>query len=435
MESLTKELTRKDKFLNHFLPELKKAGWMPFSEELAKKGSALLEGMDFPTSRTEAWKYTRTNRIANLELRPGQPSPEFAKHLIPAPKGNQLVFVNGHFRSDLSTLLPESKAVIGSMRAVLAQDNSPTDILPGSNPCLSESMFSALNTAYAQDGVYVRIPRNATPEHRIEIVQLISGKQLLVQPRNLFILESGSSARMVMHIIADQAENAVLNGVSEVFLGANSALQIDKIQADGRGLFQVMEEAVHQDDDSRFDIRTYTSNCDWVRNNLSISVDGSNVETNLSGAYLLKGKEHVDNHTIVDHRKPHSQSNELYKGLIDEHSTGVFNGKVFVRQDAQKTNAFQSNANIVLTDEASMNSKPELEIYADDVKCSHGSTTGQFDEDALFYLKARGLDETGAYRLLTTAFIGEVIDKIEDEDLRSFVLQKMALGDFAHDPQ
>ena len=159
-----------------------------------------------------------------------------------------------------------------------------------------------------------------------------------------------------------------------------------------------------------------------VRNNLNIEVNGENCYTHLNGMYLLIENQHVDNHTLVDHKKPHCESHELYKGVVNDKATAVFNGKVFVRKDAQKINAFQSNANVLLSDDATINSKPELEIYADDVKCSHGSTTGQLDEEAVFYLRARGLSEKSARKLMITAFIDDVIEKTENEEVKSFII-------------
>jgi len=156
---------------------------------------------------------------------------------------------------------------------------------------------------------------------------------------------------------------------------------------------------------------------------LNIEVNGENCTTNLNGAYLLKGNQHVDNHTLVDHKVAHCESHELYKGVVNDKATAVFNGKVFVRKDAQKINAFQSNANVLLSDDSSVNSKPELEIYADDVKCSHGSTTGQLDEEAVFYLRARGLSEKTARKLMISAFINDVIEKIDNQDVKSYVIQ------------
>jgi Fe-S cluster assembly protein SufD len=198
-------------------------------------------------------------------------------------------------------------------------------------------------------------------------------------------------------------------------------LTIDKIQQEADSNFNILSEYVNQAKDSNFTINTITLDGGLVRNNLNIDVNGQNCETHLSGAYILKGKQHVDNHTTVDHKVAHCESKELYKGVIDENATAVFNGKVFVRKDAQKINAFQSNGNVLLSDTATVNSKPELEIYADDVKCSHGSTTGQLDEEAVFYLRARGISEKSARALMVSAFIGDVIDKIEIEAVKAYV--------------
>jgi Fe-S cluster assembly protein SufD len=211
--------------------------------------------------------------------------------------------------------------------------------------------------------------------------------------------------------------NTFTNHITEIFISKNANLTIDKLQYEGETSSQIMTEQVEQSDDSTFTINTATLNGLLVRNNLNIAVNGQNCETNLNGVYLLNGNQHVDNHTIVDHLKPNCNSNELYKGVIDGKATAVFNGKVFVRKDAQKINAFQSNGNVLLTDDATVNSKPELEIYADDVKCSHGSTTGQLDEEAVFYLRARGLSETAARQLMVGAFVGEVFEKFENESV------------------
>jgi Fe-S cluster assembly protein SufD len=204
-------------------------------------------------------------------------------------------------------------------------------------------------------------------------------------------------------------------------VGANAQLTIDKIQHEEQGNFAVLTEQVDQKKDSTFTINTITLDGTLVRNNLNIEVNGSNCESNLNGAYLLKDNQHVDNHTIVDHKVAHCLSNELYKGVIYDKATAVFNGKVFVRKDAQKINAFQSNGNVLMSDDASVNSKPELEIYADDVKCSHGSTTGQLDDEAIFYLRARGLSEKAAKNLMVSAFIGDVLDKIENPSVLQMV--------------
>jgi Fe-S cluster assembly protein SufD len=205
----------------------------------------------------------------------------------------------------------------------------------------------------------------------------------------------------------------------------NAHVHWDKIQLETDAQFLMNEENVRIENNGRFTINTLTVDGGWVRNALNIALDGQNIEANLHGFYMPRRKQFVDNHTKVDHRLPHCNSNELYKGVLNDQSTGVFNGKVYVHIDAQKTNAFQSCGNILLSDDAQMNTKPELEIYADDVKCSHGTTTGQLDEEALFYLKSRGLGEDNARRLLTSAFIGDVLAKIQNEAIRDYVTHQL----------
>jgi Fe-S cluster assembly protein SufD len=198
---------------------------------------------------------------------------------------------------------------------------------------------------------------------------------------------------------------------------------MEKVQMESSDLFSFSDEEVWQGADSVFQINTLTLDGNLVRNDLHIQVQGEHAETHLNGMYMLNGQQHVANYTTVDHQVANCESNELYKGIMDDKSIAVFNGKVFVRQDAQKTNAFQSNANVLISDDAGVNSKPELEIYADDVKCSHGSTTGQLDDEALFYLRARGISERGATQLLLTAFMSDVLDKITVPSVKEKVFE------------
>src|SRR5690606_13967726 len=226
----------------------------------------------------------------------------------------------------------------------------------------------------------------------------------LSQSRNLFIGNVGSKVKIIESFINVCGEKNFNNHVSEFFVAENTHLEYNKIQDKKENNFSIATEQVYQEANSNFTINTATFNGALVRNNLNIEVDASNCETNLNGLYLGKNKDQIDNHAVVDHKKPHCNSNEVYRGVLDDESTGVFNGKVFVRQDAQITNAFQQNNNILLSDNATANSKPELEIYADDVKCSHGSTTGQIDEEAIFYLQSRGISKKGALKLMINAF-------------------------------
>ncbi len=258
-------------------------------------------------------------------------------------------------------------------------------------------------------------------EKPIQIVHVLTGENTISNVRNVIISERFSEAEIVQVFLTENAVESFSNNVTEIFVEENAKLTLDKLQNEVERNFHVSTEHVKQAKSSNFKINTITLNGGLVRNDLFIDVDGENVDTHLNGTYVLKGNQHVDNHTTVDHLKANCESNELYKGVVDENATAVFNGKVFVRQDAQKINAYQSNGNVLLSDSASVNSKPELEIYADDVKCSHGSTTGQLDDEAIYYLRARGISEKSAKALMVTAFIGDVIEKIDNESVVEYV--------------
>jgi Fe-S cluster assembly protein SufD len=380
------------------------------SESLRQQALSVLENTPFPTTRTEAWKYTRVAKIRNAQfsIQPAQLTAN--KHMIDA-KALSFVFVNGHFAAELSSdSYPDGMKVL----ALSQMDEQERQVIGGTLP-LDNEVFNAFNTAYATDGIYIHVSAKMQIETPIEITHITTGNNVLSNVRNVIVCEAFSKARILQQFVSENAADCFTNAVSEISVGQNAFLAIDKLQQESDSCFHIATELVQQAKDSNFTINTITLNGGLVRNNLTIEVNGQNCETNLNGGYILKDNQHVDNHTIVDHKAPNCLSNELYKGVIDGKATAVFNGKVFVRKDSQKINAFQSNGNVLLSDDATVNSKPELEIYADDVKCSHGSTTGQLDEEAVFYLRARGISEKGARQLMVGAFVGEVFAKIENE--------------------
>jgi Fe-S cluster assembly protein SufD len=385
-----------------------------FRENILKNAENVLSTLDFPTTRNERWKYTRVAKIANKTFSSATGTVE--KLDLPVKDAYTIVFVNGFFRSDLSALnLPEGVEV-----SALSQTAAANELL-GSIVNVDTNVFSALNTLYATDGVYIRLKAKTIVEKPVQIVHVLTGENTIANVRNVIVSERFSEAEIVQVFLAENATESFLNNVTEVFVEENAKLAFDKLQNETEGNFHISTEHVKQAKSSDFKINTITLNGGLVRNDLFIDVEGENVETHLNGTYVLKGNQHVDNHTTVDHLKANCESNELYKGVVDENATAVFNGKVFVRKDAQKINAYQSNGNVLLSDSASVNSKPELEIYADDVKCSHGSTTGQLDEEAIYYLRARGISEKSAKALMVTAFIGDVIDKIDNEAVVEYV--------------
>ena len=262
-------------------------------------------------------------------------------------------------------------------------------------------------------------------EKPIHIINITNSDNLISNTRTIVKAHDNSSVKIIESFVNLQGKESFTNNVSEFFLNPNSNVEYNKIQNKEGDSYQISTEQVYQRKDSNFTINTMTLQGTLVRNNLNIEVHGQGCETNLNGIYLGKEKNHTDNHTIVDHKEPNCNSNEVYKGILDDSSVGVFNGKVFVRQDAQKTNAFQQNNNILLTDDAVINSKPELEIYADDVKCSHGSTIGQLDDEAIFYLQARGVGKRSAINMMITAFVKDALDRVSIPALKDYIDTKI----------
>lgn len=382
------------------------------NESIRSKALEVIEKTPFPTTKTEAWKYTRLTKIKNAELNITgltNPSNEFGL----SNESIKFVFINGHFSANHSSKsYPEGLKI-----EALSQMDPKERIVFGNDLTLENELFNAFNTAYATDGLYIHVSAKMNIEPVIEIIHVVDGNNVLSNIRNIISTEAFSQIKLVQHFISTENSSGFTNSVNEISVGKNSKLTIDKLQEENENQFHITSEIIQQAQDSTFTINTITLNGGLVRNNLTINVNGQNCETNLNGAYILKDSQHVDNHTVVDHKVANCQSNELYKGVINDKATAVFNGKVFVRKDAQKINAFQSNGNVLLSNDATVNSKPELEIYADDVKCSHGSTTGQLDEEAIFYLRARGISEKAARQLMVSAFIGDVLEKIENESI------------------
>ena len=383
------------------------------SSDLKATAEATLENTDLPTTRDEHWKYTRVAKLAKINFTNTRGTVNSIDDFIIDPTKATFVFVNGNFSSNLS-----SREIPNGVSVELLSESTGID----SSLIKTEGeVFSAINTTYLTDGVSINIEKNAVVDTPIQVLHILDGAEELSNFKSIINAGDFSKANIVQGFFATESTaKSLANVTSEIKVGANAFLTVDKVQFENEASFHISTEQVEQGKDSTFTINTVTLNGGLVRNNLNIDVIGENCTTNLNGAYITKGKQHVDNHSIVDHKVPNCVSNELYKGVMDESSTGVFNGKVFVRKDAQKINAFQSNRNVLLSDSATINSKPELEIYADDVKCSHGSTTGQLDEDAIFYLRARGLSKKAATQFLVSAFITDVIVKIENENVRNF---------------
>ena len=387
---------------------------LPFSNTILSEARAVLENNPFPNTRVEAWKYTRLTKISKQNFTSAQGTVNDLSKFKVLKNAPTLVFINGKYSEEHSNNTPIDGIEVSTMRSA-----NLTSL--GEKVKLEDEIFNALNTVYATDGAYIKIAAGKQIDQTIQVLFIQSGEQTHSQIRNRVVAEKGSNAKVLMAYFSDDATGCFSNVVTEVEVDDNAYLDIDKLQLENETAVQIASEYVTQGRDSHCDINTITLNGLLVRNGLNIAVDGRNCETHLNGMYLTKDRQHVDNHTIVDHLKPNCESFELYKGVMNDHSTGVFNGKVFVRKDSQKINAYQSNGNVLLSDNATINSKPELEIYADDVKCSHGSTTGQLDEDAIYYLRTRGISKKAAREMMISAFVGDVLAKVTNDEVLAFV--------------
>ena len=424
--------SKKDQFIANFMsPSIVDLN----KEQQAVREEALraLHQLEFPTLRDERWKYTRVASIlkGNYETQSADVKSLPHQAVIEGLEADQIVFVNGFYNSALSNIQSSDAVQVKPLANARLEDFDEFQQFYGKYADHSKETFTALNTAFNADGVYISVSKKASLSRPIHIVHLTTGDQVTYQPRNLFIFNEFCEATVLHSILGDQKGEAFTNAVSEILVGENAHVQYQMLQDLGKKHQHVQTTQVYQSANSTFTTGTFTFGGKLIRNDLNIEVGGQNCETNLNGIYHLNEKQHVDNHTVVDHQVPNCNSNENYKGILNDKATGVFNGKVFVRQEAQKTNAFQSNQNILISDEATINSKPELEIYADDVKCSHGSTTGEIDEDALFYLRSRGLNEADANKLMITAFTKEALDIVENEPFKakieSLIEQKCSL--------
>ena len=420
----TAEITKKDTFLAALSS-------LQFNEDsyfegLRKIAQNELNELDFPTSKTEYWKYTRVGKIVNNSYTLGQLEKiDVSDFLIPNLKAHILVVVNGYFSPELSNFTEVEGITLTSLSAAKKQSFEGVKKQFNQFTQNKKEIFLAFNNAFHTDGIYLEVAKSKIVEKPLHIINITTGNNTVSQSRNLFLANAGSQVKIIESFVNVDGEKNFNNHVTEIVVAENAHLEYNKIQDKKETNFSVATEQVYQEANSNFTINTATFNGALVRNNLNIEVDASNCETNLNGLYLGKNKDHIDNHTVVDHKKPHCNSNEIYRGILDDESTGVFNGKVFVRPNAQKTNAFQKNNNILLTDNATVNSKPELEIYADDVKCSHGSTTGQIDEEAIFYLQSRGISKKGALKLMINAFAKDALERISIEPLQAYIDDKV----------
>jgi Fe-S cluster assembly protein SufD len=382
--------------------------------------------LGFPTPALEDWKYTSVDLIAAREF---VAAPATTNGLTAAGAerlgyglgGTRLVFVNGHLRPDLSTSRLEAGVWAGSLARLLAEDPGAAEPHLGRIADLGGRAFPALNAALAPDGAAVLVPRGAVVAEPIHLIYVAApgAERIVAHPRNLLVAGEGSEVTFVESFVAAGAGVAWHNALTEIVLEDGAQVRHVRVQRQGEEEIHTSAVAAEVGRDASFASHVVSTGGRLTRNDLDVRLVEPGADCSLDGLYLLAGSQHLDNHTHIDHATPRGTSRELYKGVLSGASRGVFNGRIRVRKDAQKTDARQTNRNLLLSDSALVDTKPELEIFADDVKCTHGATIGQLDEASLFYLRSRGLSADAGRSLLIHAFAAEVIDRIPLAPLRA----------------
>lgn len=391
------------------------------------KALMVLENEGMPTNKHEDYKYCNLDAILKKEFKNIGQKFESVKDINAYKLEDTitLVVVNGNYSEELSDKIILKGLHITSFSNLDADAKSKISSIAN----VESDAFIALNTAFSANGFHLKVEKGAAIQIPIHILYISSAtSEAVVNTRNLIEMQPNSEATIIEQQIVIGNEKIFTNYLSEKFIAENAKLVSYTFQNENEKGFSVNTNQVKVDRYGRYDNTTITLSGQVVRNNHNVILTGQNCEAHLNGLFSAKANQLVDNHTLMDHQVPNCESNELYKGIINDKSVGVFNGKIFVRKDAQKTNAYQSSKNILLSDDATINTKPQLEIYADDVKCSHGTSTGKIDENAMFYLNARGIGKESAKKMLLGSFAQEVINKIDVESLKERINEVLSLG-------
>jgi Fe-S cluster assembly protein SufD len=408
-------------------------------EPIRRAAAESFAATGFPTSRQEEWRFTPVTSIAQGAWRPAQPANGVGRDRLSAfrfghPEWSTLVFVNGWFNEGLSSIGTLPRGVrVSSLADALQADGALLETHLGRHPPAETSPFTALNTASFRDGGLVHVPAGVELPHPVHFLYVTTAEAAgtVTHPRNLIVVGRGGRAAVIeSYVTLAPGEVYWTNPVTEVAAGEGSWLEHTRIQRESERGYHVGLTHVNQYRDSHYRSFTMAMGAALSRHNLHVRLNAENIETLMYGLYLTQGEQLADNHTAIYHDQPNCRSWEVYKGVLEDRSRAVFNGKVLVRPEAQKTDAKQTNRNLLLSDGARVDTKPQLEIFADDVKCTHGATVGRLDDIALFYTRSRGVPAPAAERLLTYAFAAEVIEEVALEpvrlELERLVLERLA---------
>ncbi|HLX69751.1 MAG TPA: Fe-S cluster assembly protein SufD [Verrucomicrobiae bacterium] len=394
---------------------------------LRKAGVSSFAEQGFPTLKDEDWRFTNIAPIAALPFKPffdgtADKVAELLPHTVFANlKGHRLVFVNGHFAAELSSIRGLPAGVkLSNLAAALAKDSALIEKHLGRYAQAQGNAFAALNQAFFSDGVFIYVPSGVTIEEPIQLIFVSSAQQAgdTIHPRNLIIADANSKLTIVESYISVGNAAYFTNAVTELVAGDNANVEHLKFQDESANAYHIATIHGQFGRTSLVNLHSFAVGAKLSRNNIRAKLAGEGLECILNGLYLTKDEQLADHHMIVDHTQPHCASHEYFNGILDDKSKGVFHGRILVRQIAQKTDAKQTNKNLLLSDDATADTKPQLEIYADDVKCTHGATIGQLNDESIFYLRSRGISTETARRMLIHAFAGEIIDRIKCEAAR-----------------
>ncbi len=431
---MTRNMDLKDKLLSSYMAFEEKIDENSSLHEMRNQAIKNFENKGFPSKKEEAWKYTSLNKVIKNDFSvfpKSEPAVEFKdvkKYFLHDVDTYKLVFIDGKFSSFLSQTTHDGIDVC-LLSSVLNKPKYKLVLETYFNQVASkDESLTTLNTAFAKEGAFVNIPKGKIADKPIEIIHFSTGNEaaIMLQPRNLIVVGENAHVQIIERHQSLNENPVLTNSVTEIFAQKRAICDYYKIQNDEQSANLIDNTYIAQKQESRVAVHTFSFGGNITRNNLNFYHQGERIDSTLKGITIVGDKQHVDHYTLVHHAKPNCESHQNYKGIYGDSSTGVFNGKIYVEKEAQKTDAFQQNNNILVSEKATINAKPQLEIFADDVKCSHGCTIGQLDESAMFYMQQRGIPKKEARALLMYAFTDEVMESVKIPELKQRITKIIA---------
>ena len=405
----------KEKLLSSFIAFEEQKNVDSYVHGIRTKSIKKFEKEGFPTKKMENWKYTSLKKVLDYDYKLFPTVTEALEF-----KDIKDFLIDGKYCSHLSETTHDGMDIC-ILSSALSQSKYDLVIENYFDKIAKKDGITSLNTAFSSEGSYIHIPKNVQVDKPIQIVYFSTGKNesVLYQPRSLIVVDENSHVEIIERHQSLSENRILVNSVSEIYCNQRSIVQHYKIQDDNRSASLIDNTFISQQRNSDYTLHTFSFGGELTRNNLSIFQNGERIESTIKGITIIGENQHVDHNTLIHHKKPNCNSYQDYKGIFGENSIGVFNGQVLVEKEAQKTNAFQANNNILISDKATINTKPQLEIFADDVKCSHGCTVGQLDKNALFYLRSRGIPQKEATALLMFGFANKVLSSVSIPEVKT----------------